>query len=126
MHTFHRLNKEVGNKILNKFNYTCCKCRSHINLCVHHNQRMSINDPHYNDEDNLIVLCRSCHMKLHRVNGDIIPTNLFRKGVINNPNGRRGNSPKVYCRVNGCCNEQHARGLCKKHYEYRRVHKLPW
>ena len=118
MHKFHRLNKEIGELILKKYNYTCCKCGSINDVCVHHNIKMKPKDPNYNDETNLIVLCRSCHMSHHRKKGDIIPTNLFEKGTINNPGGRRGNNPVVYCKVDGCNIKQHGKGLCHKHYNY--------
>lgn len=126
MYTFHRLRSNVGMNVLRKFNYTCCFCMSKENLCVHHIKRMNADNAHYNDEHNLMVLCRSCHMKLHRNNGDVVPTNAFKKGVVSNPNGRRGNTPEVFCKINGCNEKQHARELCKKHYEYYRKHKIPW
>jgi hypothetical protein len=38
--------------------------------------------------------------------------------------GRRGNIPPIVCSIDGCLSFQHARSLCKKHYEYNRKHKL--
>ena len=126
MHTFNKIKKDVGIFILEKYNYTCCSCRTKKNLCIHHVKKMDVDNPNYNDKDNLIVLCRKCHMKLHRINKDILPTNTFKKGIVSNPNGRRGNNPEVFCKIENCCKKQHARSLCKKHYEYYRKHKLSW
>jgi len=118
---FHRLKKEVGNIVLNKYNYTCVHCGSKEDLCVHHIIKMKPNDINYNDVDNLTVLCRRCHLRHHRKEGDISPNNLPPPG---NPYGRRGKIPPINCIVDGCSSLQHARCLCKKHYEYRRRKKL--
>lgn len=126
MATFHRLKYSVGIKVLDKFNHSCTICGATSDLCVHHIIKMSPDNPHYNEESNLTVLCRSCHMKLHRAQRDIEPplNTIYAKGVCHNPNGRRGNTPPVVCKVDGCKELQHARGLCKKHYEYKRRHGI--
>jgi len=125
MASFHRLKKEVGLFVLNKFNYKCSLCNSSENLCVHHIIKMEPNNPNYNDIDNLTVLCRRCHMSLHRRQNDINHFN-HKTGMISNPCGRRGkNTEPVYCMIDGCNNLQHGRNLCKKHYErYRRNNLL--
>ena len=112
--SFHRLNKNIGNAVLAKYEYQCTQCGSTENLCVHHIIRKKPADADYNEKDNLTVLCRSCHMKLHRREGHIIPP--LNPPPINK-NGRRGkNKEIVYCSIEGCLNVQHGKGLCKKHY----------
>lgn len=119
--SFHRLKENIGNQILNSFNHECIKCHSKKDLCVHHVIKMSPKDVRYNDPDNLIVLCRSCHMSIHRKNGDIITSgNITGKGG-GSKWGRRGkNNPEVICSFIDCEIKQHAQGLCKKHYERER------
>lgn len=121
MPSFHRINKKTGISVLEKFNYKCQICGSAKNLCVHHIERMSPTDINYNDEQNLTVVCRSCHMRLHREAGHIVPSSSPPPG---NPYGRRGKRPPIKCTEDGCDRLQHARGLCKKHYEYKRKRGL--
>ena len=72
---------------------TCNHCGS-IPADVHHLNE----DIHDNSKDNLIALCRSCHMAYH-----------------NHVSPKR---PPKKCKV---CGKKHlARGLCSKHYEYSR------
>lgn len=91
MATFHRIKKEIGNKVLVKFNHMCQKCQSKIDLVVHHVKRVNFNDPLYQEPTNMIVLCRSCHMSHHRINGEIPnrPVSKFGKGITFNPRGRK-------------------------------------
>lgn len=117
MKTFHRLKKEVGNAVLAKYNNKCTNCVSTENLCVHHIIKMKIDDENYNDIENLTVLCRSCHLSHHRKEGDVVPN---RKPPHGNPFGRRGKGPPIICFIEGCNIFQHARSLCKKHYENKR------
>lgn len=121
MRTFHRLKKEIGNAVLEKFNYTCTKCGQSENLCIHHKIKMHVSDERYNDIENLTVLCRSCHMSHHRSERDIVPPNLPPPG---NPYGRRGKKPPIKCSIFGCDRWQHGKGLCKKHYEFKRKRGL--
>lgn len=116
MRSFHRIKKEVGLEVLKKYNNKCTKCNSNKNLCVHHIIPMKVDDKRYNDIDNLTVLCRSCHMKHHRIEGDITPP----PPPSGNPYGRRGKKPPIKCSEQGCERYQHGRALCKKHYEYKR------
>ena len=81
---------------------------------MHHIERKSIDAPDYNDINNLTVLCRSCHMSLHRKAGHIL-TRGGRRG--------KGMSP-IYCKENGCDRLQHAKGYCNKHYEHKRIYQL--
>lgn len=119
MTTFHRLKQSIGERVLEKFGYKCTQCFTMEDLCVHHIERKHISAPDYNDETNLTVLCRACHMKHHRNEGHIKP-----KGTTGNPNGRRGNKPPVTCKIVGCSKLQHGRALCHTHYEYYR--KRQW
>lgn len=79
----------------------CAQCGSTRNVDIHHIDGIAQN----NNPENLILLCRSCHMKAHR--------------------------PKTkYCCVCGVeCKRTH-RGMCNKHYlQWKRhgdpLHK-PW
>ena len=117
MRSFHRIKRNVGLKVLEEHNYKCIKCNSEINLCVHHIVPMDVKDKRYNDISNLTVLCRSCHMKHHRKEGDIKPP----VTPAGNPYGRRGKIDPIICKIEGCGKMQHARSLCKKHYEYKRI-----
>ena len=116
MSTFHRLKKDVGNKILSKFGYACTECGSNRDILVHHKIPMKPDDSRYNDESNLTVLCSSCHMSHHRKDGDIKTIGY----------GRRGTNDIIYCFVEGCNKPQHARGLCKKHYAQRFRKEQQW
>lgn len=98
---------------LSKYNHECTKCGNTEDLCVHHVIKMFPEDERYNDVENLTVLCRSCHMSIHRLQGDVVPLNPSKTG-------RRGKNPPVMCSVNGCDRVQHGRALCKKHYEHKR------
>jgi hypothetical protein len=110
MKTFYRLKKSVGISVLKKHNFMCSECGATSNLCVHHIQRMNPDDVEYNNESNLTVLCRSCHMSYHRKAGHIVSEG---KGYPN-PWGRRGKGkPEVFCH---CGAKQHAKGFCRKHY----------
>ena len=53
------------NAALKKFNYKCKECNHKKNLEVHHKKyvNFTVND--------LIVLCRDCHRKLHRLSNVI-------------------------------------------------------
>ena len=114
--SYHRIKKKVGDYILAKFKHECVKCGSKEDLCVHHVVKMKPDNPEYNDTENLTVLCRSCHMKHHRKEGDIKPP----FPPSGNSYGRRGKKPPIKCKEEGCDRLQHARSLCKKHYECRR------
>lgn len=105
MKTFHRLKKEVGLSVLKKHKNKCSKCESEENLCVHHIERMKPTDKRYNEESNLTVLCRPCHMKFHRESGHIITRG-----------GRRGSVTPIICH---CGKPQHAKGLCRTHYRLK-------
>jgi len=48
---------------LERDNYKCCECGSKQNLIVHHIVPYHIS--HDNGLDNLITLCRTCHIKVH-------------------------------------------------------------
>ncbi len=117
MKTFHRLKKEVGLRILEKHNYKCSECGSDKGLCVHHIERTHVDSPEYNNEDNLTVLCRSCHMSYHRRAGHVVPRTYT---------GRRGTREKIICSIEDCNNFQHGKGLCKKHYAKKFREEQGW
>lgn len=116
MRTYHRLKKRTGDSVMDKFNNTCAICGSINDLCVHHIIKMKPNDSRYNDIENLTVLCRGCHMSIHRKAKDIVQ----KTKPSGNKFGRRGNRPPIKCSMDGCDNIQHAKALCKKHYEQKR------
>lgn len=68
--TVKRYGFELSEKIYNKFNRKCVNCDSAEDLTFHHIDHKGRNytnaglDPN-NNEDNLILICRSCHGKLH-------------------------------------------------------------
>ena len=64
----------------------CELCGKSGRLDVHHKDF----DEQNNDPENLQVLCRSCHMKIHR--------------------------PKPICNIEGCNNPVKGYGYCEKHY----------
>jgi len=54
-------NDELKYKIRKRDGFVCQKCHEHKPLSVHHIDLNKFN----NKEDNLISLCKSCHMELH-------------------------------------------------------------
>src|SRR5947208_2563306 len=102
MKSFYRLDSAVGLRVLKRCGYRC-KCGRSDSLCVHHIERRKPSDSDYNDESNLTVLCKACHMAYHRKAGHILTSG-----------GRRGNNPPIKCSINGCGRWQHAKALCKK------------
>lgn len=76
----------------------CELCGSTTNVDIHHKD----GNFHNNSSDNLMVVCRSCHMKLHR--------------------------PKSMCRI--CGSPAYAHELCNKHYlrfkKYGDPEHQPW
>ena len=120
MPSFHRIKKEIGLAVLERDKWQCTICGSRKNLCVHHVKRMNPDNKNYNNIANLSVVCRNCHMSLHRKAGHIM-TPIHHKGgniwARGNKWGRRGRgNPPVICQIDGCNIPQHAKGLCKKHY----------
>lgn len=89
-------------KMMSKYNFQCAKCESSIDLHVHHIERMTPDNPRYEDLDNLILLCNSCHTKEHRRKGEFPGTR----------------SPHTHCKIEGCNRVHGAHGLCRKHYKY--------
>lgn len=57
-----------GNRVnaLKRDDYTCCLCNAKKQLVVHHIDGSGQDDLPNNDINNLITLCRSCHLKIHR------------------------------------------------------------
>ena len=113
--TFHRIKKEIGEKVISTYEHKCTMCNSTEDLCVHHKIKMKPSDERYNDIENLTVLCRKCHMAHHRKEKDVVCTDFSKnKG---NKFGRRGkDNPIVTCSIEGCGELQHAKGYCRKHY----------
>lgn len=118
--SYHRLDTKVGDTVYQKFGGKCQECGSIQDVCVHHKERREVGSFNYNEESNLTLLCRSCHMKHHRNNGDIKTTG----NPHGNPFGRRGTPEIILCSKAGCGRPQHAKGLCKKHYT--RVNRVKW
>lgn len=56
------INKSKKHFLLNKFKHRCVKCKSTENLEAHHIDR----DPSNNSIDNLIILCKKCHLTKHK------------------------------------------------------------
>lgn len=54
-------------KILERDNYTCQICGNTTQLVVHHKDDSGQSDNPNNDMDNLITLCRRCHINIHKV-----------------------------------------------------------
>ena len=57
----YEFNRHLKKRILERDNYECQNCESSKNLVIHHKDEDKLN----NSEDNLVVLCRTCHMKVH-------------------------------------------------------------
>jgi hypothetical protein len=57
---------DMRRKFIEDAGYKCNLCRSAINLCVHHinYEHLCMEDEHPED---VIVVCRNCHEKLHEV-----------------------------------------------------------
>lgn len=82
--------RNINNLISNKTQCEECGTKEGM-LDIHHIDF----DPNNNELNNLMCLCRSCHMKIHR--------------------------PKKYCSVDGCNNKHKGHGYCDKHYQrYKR------
>lgn len=74
----------------------CIKCGATKSLDVHHKDGNWRN----NNLENLVVLCRSCHMKDH--------------------------NPKTECKVDGCNNKVKGYGYCYKHYQRFKKYGSPY
>ena len=57
-----------GNKyiVLERDNYTCQLCENTTQLVIHHKDFSGQSELPNNDVDNLITLCRRCHINLHK------------------------------------------------------------
>ena len=55
-------------EILERDNYTCQRCGSKKLICIHHIDKTgrSVQNNHNNKLENLITLCRKCHINIHR------------------------------------------------------------
>jgi len=47
--------------VLERDNYICVKCESKKRICIHHIDW----DKNNNEVNNMVILCNSCHKKLH-------------------------------------------------------------
>lgn len=66
-------NKRYGGNyylVMQRDKYKCAECGNIENLCVHHIDGYDENKPQNNNVNKMIVLCRSCHSKIHN-NTDI-------------------------------------------------------
>lgn len=62
-HMWSGFKGEYSYKNIKDLPQQCELCNTTINLCVHHKDK----DRHNNSRDNLVVLCRSCHSKIHKL-----------------------------------------------------------
>lgn len=53
-------------KVLERDNYTCQLCENTHQLVIHHKDNSGQCDNPNNEMENLITLCRRCHINLHR------------------------------------------------------------
>lgn len=81
----HTTARKINDLILHKDK--CEKCGKTGKLDIHHIDE----NPNNNNLDNLMCLCRSCHMKIHH--------------------------PKPICKVDGCERPVKGYGYCEKHYQ---------
>lgn len=56
-------------KVMERDNYECQMCGNKHKLIVHHIDDSGQGDDVNNDMGNLVTLCRSCHINLHRIIG---------------------------------------------------------
>ena len=57
----------LRDRVFKEHNYTCLYCGAKEKLCIHHLDCNGRNSKTSNNKiENLIVMCLSCHMKLHR------------------------------------------------------------
>lgn len=54
-------------KVLLRDDYTCTMCGNKRNLVVHHIDFSGQGDNPNNDLDNLVTLCRKCHINIHKI-----------------------------------------------------------
>jgi len=69
-------NDSLKRRIKKRDNYTCQICNKTSLLVVHHRDFGKIN----NSDDNLISLCRNCHLHIHNIN--IIRPKFFQENMI--------------------------------------------
>lgn len=55
-------------KVLERDEYKCVMCGNTHQLIVHHKDFSGNSDNINNDMTNLVTLCRSCHVKIHKLN----------------------------------------------------------
>lgn len=55
--------KELKRRIMERDKFKCYKCKSNRDLVVHHKDGTKENC----NDDNLITMCRGCHVKLHAI-----------------------------------------------------------
>lgn len=54
-------------KVLERDDYTCQVCGNTTQLVLHHKDESGQSDNPNNEIDNLITLCRRCHINIHKV-----------------------------------------------------------
>jgi 5-methylcytosine-specific restriction endonuclease McrA len=57
---------KIMKPIIKSMKSRCEKCGTTNNLTIHHKIKLKDNPELLIDKDNLIVLCRSCHNKIHK------------------------------------------------------------
>lgn len=90
-----RTTARLMNELILKRN-KCELCGKQGKLDVHHIDK----NPYNNVDKNLMILCRSCHMKIH--------------------------NPKKICKVTGCNNLHKGLGFCEKHYQRYKKYGSPY
>jgi hypothetical protein len=61
--------KQLKSLRLEKDNFRCQVCFSHVNLECHHLDGVELNPVESADIDRCIILCRTCHKDLHKIPG---------------------------------------------------------
>jgi ribosomal protein S27E len=69
LHASRKAHKEWKEDVLNRDEYTCLKCKSNNDLCVHHIVPFEESQDMRCDIDNGATLCRKCHNEFHSIYG---------------------------------------------------------
>lgn len=54
-------------KVMQRDGFRCRICNKKLNLVVHHKDQSGQSETPNNELDNLVTLCRTCHVNIHRV-----------------------------------------------------------
>lgn len=70
-------NQELLKQVKLRDNYQCVKCKSKNKIHVHHIFSYSNYPNLRNEPSNLVVLCRTCHNRLHAAYGNTCDLSIF-------------------------------------------------